>query len=1405
LKDASMLALKVAQKSGAAAVIEAGVFGLLAATLLDNPAYEELGVNLTKFMLEALSQDVNLAQALIDSGAIKVLKSVLENHPLNEELMSIAIDALKQFAEVNKEAVMDENSIDAIMLAIGRLIGTENDDILISALRSAIGVAKIAGAEQFMSDRSMEDLIASLKQYRAPGVVSTGAELVDILVADKDFCKKFMEMGGLDQLKANLEMCKDHPELNLTKDILIPCMSIISQCTKVEGAAEFFEKADIMPNFLAAMDLNIENGDLQMAALTALAAMTKIPDLLPKIVDPSCMNLVMKNLRMFSDSPKIVGGVSDLIFMCATTDNIDALVHHGFVDALRIHLENEMVQSKVEAALMRLDPTIDNLMAVMLEDLENDSKVTEILKDISKKLDLGAEEFDLTNTLYCMAQVVEMHGSNKGVMDGMFEILNSIVSLPEMAKIMLEEPEFITGVIGLMNDNDNAAQVQSIMNAMLDLTKIDAGIPFLIDLSIQPMVMSCMATNIEDVGVQINGLRLLRELCLDEEQAMKLLETGALDRLKAILEKYPNNPQVALEALGLLGKLAQGEASIQMLIELGAGDLLKNLMEQFPNHPVIMKLCEQLDPILNPREPTPPPVIEEPQKEEEAAPAPPPQPKPAPPPPPKINLKDLELEASKFEMDLGFDNLEGADDSLARAIGIAVDNNADIFSRLQALNQFKNMDPSAEEMSDLADGDLIRKLVGALNRCANNPKLLSRLIGALEKLASNEDCFKAIVANGGIAALLKALRENMEHANILCDGISLLGSLARNDHLKTLIGLQGAIQLILKCMHRHPKHAGLQDKGCICLANLSVANTSNIDSIVSNSGIGIILRAQKNHPMEALVQESALVLLSNICYHNDRNRMKICQQGGAETIVAAIRNHMTEHTLLENAFKALGNLSAVPKNIPVLVKNGAAEALLDAIRAVMGSEQLLQIGVNALLNIVGDSTASVRIIDGGVLQLILEISEKYAHSEDIQFTVLGCIGHLSNTTQNIPRIIDNKIHEAIHGIMERLDNSQNLLVLCFKVLKSFSRQAELAVLLVRSKTPTHIVQAMGRNPNPAVVRAGCNTLTKMLMNEEISRLVARQGVIEGIVRVSKNFSSNPTVFIDVMKVFINLCPVESSASLIAKLASTEILRAIEFNIDNQILLNIGATLLFNIAIHPSGSRTLTKRGAVEVIKDTIEKNMEHQGVIAKFIRVMTNLLLTDNKSVGKMMQCNVKETVRLVSRQHMSHQQIQKAARSFVRALRQRTDDRGISSNVATVMTRDKLPVHVVNLLTSGTVMRKFHRSKAPRKRRVKTQPNCEIILFEDTKGKKAPLMLKAREMFDVRKGACTLPLRKDMWNHRKADPERCFAIFVRSGDDEFSIDLETRTVDECSLWVEALNTLKEVLRPKKRVSLLYK
>jgi len=375
-----------------------------------------------------------------------------------------------------------------------------------------------------------------------------------------------------------------------------------------------------------------------------------------------------------------------------------------------------------------------------------------------------------------------------------------------------------------------------------------------------------------------------------------------------------------------------------------------------------------------------------------------------------------------------------------------------------------------------------------------------------------------------------------------------------------------------------------------------------------------------------------------------------------------------------------------------------------------------------------------------------------------------------------------------------------------KVFKSFCRSAAHSTRLVKAKTPLAIVNAMNRHASEsAIARAACSCLTKMLMNEEISRLMARQGVIEGVVNVCKHHASNPPVFIDVMKVFINLCPVESSASQIAKLAAGVILRAIEFNISNQILLNIGAQLLFNIAIHPSGSRTLTKRGAVEVIKATIEQNVDHAGVVSKFIRVLTNLLLTDNKSVGKMMQCNLKETIRTIVRHHTAHQQIQKASRAFIRALRQRTEDRSYISDVATQMTRDKLPVHVVNLLTSGTVMRKFHQSKAPRKRRVKTQPNCEMILFEDPKNKRAPLLLKAREMYDVRKGPCTLPLRRKPFNHRKADENRCFAIFVRSGDEEFSIDLETRSADECQLWVEALNTLREVLRPKKRVSLLYK
>ena len=90
-----------------------------------------------------------------------------------------------------------------------------------------------------------------------------------------------------------------------------------------------------------------------------------------------------------------------------------------------------------------------------------------------------------------------------------------------------------------------------------------------------------------------------------------------------------------------------------------------------------------------------------------------------------------------------------------------------------------------------------------------------------------------------------------------------------------------------------------------------------------------------------------------------------------------------------------------------------------------------------------------------------------------------------------------------------------------------------------------------------------------------------------------------------------------------------------------------ATLLGNIAIHPSAARQLTKRGACAVIIDTVRKNIDFRAVLTKLVRAMTNLILTDNAAVGKFEELGAKELVRTIAKTHFGHQALQKVTSIF--------------------------------------------------------------------------------------------------------------------------------------------------------------
>lgn len=149
----------------------------------------------------------------------------------------------------------------------------------------------------------------------------------------------------------------------------------------------------------------------------------------------------------------------------------------------------------------------------------------------------------------------------------------------------------------------------------------------------------------------------------------------------------PNNPQMAIEALRLMEQLAAFEGGIQRLKDLNALDTVHDLRKKFPNNPIIQGLCDEMEEILH--------------EEEEV------EPELAPPTPKKVPRKSVKLadfEGANSTLDIDTmalpelpENLDSIENILERSLGIAVDNNADIFSQLQALKQLEALEITEDQ------------------------------------------------------------------------------------------------------------------------------------------------------------------------------------------------------------------------------------------------------------------------------------------------------------------------------------------------------------------------------------------------------------------------------------------------------------------------------------------------------------------------------------------------------------------------------------------------------------------------------------------------------------------------------------------------------------------------------------
>lgn len=270
---------------------------------------------------------------------------------------------------------------------------------------------------------------------------------------------------------------------------------------------------------------------------------------------------------------------------------------------------------------------------------------------------------------------------------------------------------------------------------------------------------------------------------------------------------------------------------------------------------------------------------------------------------------------------------------------------------------------------------------------------------------------------------------------------------------------------------------------------------------------------------------------------------------------------------------------------------------------------------------------------------------------------------------------------------------------------------------------------------------------------------------------------------ELVKVVVNISSVEENAQPFARNGAVPLLRSIEAHKTNAVFLNNAAMALSKLSVHPASSRPLVKRGAIPVILASMQANPTRKAILARYVRALTNFLYTEHKAGEELAKNNGYAIVANLASQHPNYQPLQTEMKGFEKAVKLKSR-KFVPSGQQQQSIRDKLDVSTVRFLSAGTIVKKYGDKGKAKKKVLKVNDDCSLLLFEDPNGQKAPKQLNMRSVKGVVQGAQAPGM-------QKCNPGNAFVIIsIDPNGREFRMGMECKTNMEMQKWLQGIQQL---------------
>ena len=723
-----------------------------------------------------------------------------------------------------------------------------------------------------------------------------------------------------------------------------------------------------------------------------------------------------------------------------------------------------------------------------------------------------------------------------------------------------------------------------------------------------------------------------------------------------------------------------------------------------------------------------------------------------------------------------------------------------------------------------ADTAVIRSLCAAMQNFAGSADVAQAAAETLSTLSQNARNTASIAENGGIKAIIAAVRAQPDRVELVKLLLVLLERISRNDAYKSIVAAEGGVDVVIAtALGRHYRDEDLATRGLSTLANLAFNSEENTEAIVAAGGIESVEKCMQAHRAKPRTLEAAVCALSNIMFSSDEIKVAVGQAVGDELTLLIDDYAKKDASLVKMALRALGNCTYTEENVRyVAVENHATSAIVNAMRGFRGDAELLQISCEVLANFASleeegppdelegmarDEWMTVQRVvfeEEGAAEVLNAVQRMQSNSAVVKAGMdalhnicsdLEVAAEAAETLAIVPTLID---------LGRQFDWDADLLEHLMPLLATLAESPEAAAAIVRLDGIPVIISALEQHgmETAELLFAGQLALSSLAVHESARAAFSNSNAVESLIALVRDHSSSAesggrAYITEALTTLTRMCATDELSLSIAQDGLHSIMGVAEDHREDAELLTGCLRLITHLSFVEANLKAIIQSGGLNLLINAVVDHPDSRELVLRAVRGIDAVAMSSKENAALVIEEGGQDLLEDVLDSYPDDDEIQRAGKSAIlsmSALDQLKKSERLGHKAARAAKKSRTEAAADPLgsarskLSAGRVMSVWTKGTS-KPAHVLAAPDFRSIVWQDARSKEKMGALDLRSVVEVNAG--TGPDHKKRLLGRAADPTKCLCIV----GERTTLCLEATNKGQAVEWVEAFSQLLRVFK----------